>query len=174
MKKIIMALLVMSLISMFLIGCQDTTEEVVGTPNPASTNCVDEGGEVEIKDGEGGQYGLCNFDDGSVCEEWDLFNGDCEKGAVFADLTNCESYFDGCNTCMVANSTVMGCTMMACDEGATKDAKCLKYKIPENCVSWFDGCNTCAISADSPVQACTAKFCSEEDMQEPKCLEFAE
>jgi len=124
-KQIIVSLLAISLVSIFLAGC--ATKEVIGTPNPASTNCVDQGGEIEIKDGEDGQYGLCKFDDGSVCEEWDLFRGDCEKGTIFADLTNCESYFDGCNTCTVANRTMMACTMMMCDESTLQEAKCLKF-----------------------------------------------
>lgn len=45
----------------------------VGIANPASTNCVNLGGTLEIVDGEGGQYGLCHLPDGRVCEEWGLF-----------------------------------------------------------------------------------------------------
>lgn len=46
----------------------------VGLANPASTNCVKQGGRLEIrKDATGGQYGVCLFPDGRVCEEWALF-----------------------------------------------------------------------------------------------------
>lgn len=47
--------------------------------NPASVNCVQKGGELEIRlNEEGGQYGVCVFLDGSECEEWALFLGECE------------------------------------------------------------------------------------------------
>lgn len=50
--------------------------------NPASVNCVEEGGSLEIKDGPIGQYGICYFEDNRQCEEWALFNGDCPKGGI--------------------------------------------------------------------------------------------
>ncbi len=59
-------------------------EDVVGLPNPASVYCVDEGGTLEIReDVDGNQTGFCIFDDGSECEEWKLFNGECKKGDFF-------------------------------------------------------------------------------------------
>jgi putative hemolysin len=46
----------------------------VGLANPAATNCARQGGRSEIrKDASGGQYGVCLFVDGRVCEEWALF-----------------------------------------------------------------------------------------------------
>jgi len=51
--------------------------------NPASEYCVGVGGTLEIRTQEdGGQYGVCIFSDGSECEEWALYNGDCQKGLV--------------------------------------------------------------------------------------------
>ncbi|MBI4079693.1 DUF333 domain-containing protein [Candidatus Kaiserbacteria bacterium] len=53
-------------------------EENVGIANPASTNCVNLGGTLEIVDGTEGQFGLCHLPDGRVCEEWALFrDGSC-------------------------------------------------------------------------------------------------
>jgi len=53
----------------------------VGLANPASVNCVSEGGQTEIRtDEEGNQYGICKFSDGSECEEWQFFRGECHKG----------------------------------------------------------------------------------------------
>jgi putative hemolysin len=52
---------------------QAPVEQGVGIANPASTNCVKLGGTLEIADGDEGQYGLCHFPDGRVCEEWALF-----------------------------------------------------------------------------------------------------
>jgi putative hemolysin len=50
-------------------------------PNPASANCVDQGGTLEIRqDADGGEYGMCVFGDGSECEEWALLRGTCSPG----------------------------------------------------------------------------------------------
>ena len=101
-------------------------EKRVGLANPASTNCVENGGVLEIVDGEDGQYGLCKFDDGSICEEWAFMRGECKKGDAKIDLTNCESYFDGCNTCFVKDGIVGGCTRMYCSPEMMEEPKCLK------------------------------------------------
>jgi len=46
--------------------------------NPASVYCEDRGGSLEIRtDDQGGQVGFCLFDDGSECEEWSYFRGEC-------------------------------------------------------------------------------------------------
>ncbi|MEK7160486.1 MAG: DUF333 domain-containing protein [Patescibacteria group bacterium] len=51
-----------------------------GLANPASVNCVNEGGILEIRNDEiGGQYGICKFSDGSECEEWKFFRGECQR-----------------------------------------------------------------------------------------------
>jgi putative hemolysin len=52
---------------------------VVGLVNPAPTNCARLGGRSEIRKGaSGGQYGVCVFLDGRVCEEWSLLrDGSC-------------------------------------------------------------------------------------------------
>ncbi|MGE0095238.1 MAG: DUF333 domain-containing protein [Alphaproteobacteria bacterium] len=51
----------------------------VGLANPAAVNCTKQGGRSEIrKDASGGQYGVCLFVDGRVCEEWALLrDGAC-------------------------------------------------------------------------------------------------
>jgi putative hemolysin len=57
------------------------TNDNTGLANPASTNCVDRGGELTIKkDGTGGEYGMCVFGNGDECEEWALFRGECQPG----------------------------------------------------------------------------------------------
>lgn len=51
--------------------------------NPASQNCIDKGGSLEIKkDSEGNEYGVCLFEDNRQCEEWALMHGDCPMGGV--------------------------------------------------------------------------------------------
>jgi putative hemolysin len=50
-----------------------------GLPNPASAHCEAQGYSLEIRtDEQGGQYGICIFPDGSQCEEWEYYRGECE------------------------------------------------------------------------------------------------
>jgi putative hemolysin len=47
-------------------------------PNPASVYCEEHGGSLEIRSAaDGGQYGVCIFPDGSECEEWAFYRGEC-------------------------------------------------------------------------------------------------
>jgi putative hemolysin len=49
--------------------------------NPASENCVRQGGTLLIQErGDGGQFGVCLFEDNRQCEEWALLRGDCPVG----------------------------------------------------------------------------------------------
>jgi putative hemolysin len=58
-----------------------------GIANPASENCVKQGGTLEIRKGAGGEVGYCKFADGSECEEWALMRGECKpkSAAAFTD-----------------------------------------------------------------------------------------
>ncbi len=48
--------------------------------NPASTYCLDQGGELELRENEdGGQVGYCVFENGNECEEWLFYRGECEQ-----------------------------------------------------------------------------------------------
>lgn len=52
-----------------------------GMPNPASAYCEEHGGTVEIVTAaDGSQAGLCRFPDGSACDEWAYFRGECAPG----------------------------------------------------------------------------------------------
>ncbi len=54
-----------------------------GLPNPASVYCQEQGGQLEIRqDSQGGQYGVCIFEDGSECDEWAFYRGECEPGQM--------------------------------------------------------------------------------------------
>jgi putative hemolysin len=54
-----------------------------GLANPASENCIAEGGELRIETaGDGGQYGVCMFEDNRQCEEWALLRGECPVGGI--------------------------------------------------------------------------------------------
>jgi len=60
--------------------------------NPASENCVTQGGALEIRQGEGGEVGYCVFADGSECEEWALMRGECAPGQAPASFTDPFAY----------------------------------------------------------------------------------
>lgn len=49
-----------------------------GMPNPASAYCEQNGNELEIHTAEdGSQSGVCVFSDGSACDEWAYYRGEC-------------------------------------------------------------------------------------------------
>lgn len=53
----------------------------VSIANPASVNCTKLGGSLIIeKRGDGGEYGLCYFEENRACEEFALMRGDCPYG----------------------------------------------------------------------------------------------
>ena len=55
-----------------------TTTTKVFLPNPASVFCRDQGYRLEIRtDENGGQFGVCVFDDGGECEEWAFYRQEC-------------------------------------------------------------------------------------------------
>lgn len=50
----------------------------VNMPNPASVYCEENGNQLEILTADdGSQSGLCVFPDGSTCDEWAYYNGEC-------------------------------------------------------------------------------------------------
>jgi putative hemolysin len=50
-------------------------------PNPASVYCEQHGGKLEIVTAaDGSQSGVCIFPDGSECDEWAYFRGECKPG----------------------------------------------------------------------------------------------
>lgn len=56
-------------------------------PNPASFYCEQQGYRLEIRTAtDGSQYGICVFPDGSECEEWAYYRGEClprEDGELY-------------------------------------------------------------------------------------------
>lgn len=68
-----------------LVSCVPRSPQKTGpTPkmqmaNPASVYCERNGGKLEIRrPASGGEYGVCVFPDGSECEEWAYFRGECK------------------------------------------------------------------------------------------------
>jgi hypothetical protein len=79
MKKSFLIVTALSLAAL-LISCQ--TASPTGIANPASENCVQEGGTLEIRTNKNGEYGVCLFEDNRQCEEWALMRGDCPDGGL--------------------------------------------------------------------------------------------
>jgi len=54
----------------------------VNMPNPASVYCMRNGNKLEIHTAaDGSQNGVCVFPDGSTCDEWAYFRGECGPAA---------------------------------------------------------------------------------------------
>jgi hypothetical protein len=54
----------------------------VSLPNPASVYCREQGNKFEIRTAaDGSQSGVCIFLDGSTCDEWAYFRGECAPAA---------------------------------------------------------------------------------------------
>jgi putative hemolysin len=63
------------------------TVGAAGLPNPASVYCEENGGKLDIrKDSSGGEYGVCVFPDGSECDEWAYFRGECRPAKESAPV----------------------------------------------------------------------------------------
>jgi putative hemolysin len=60
---------------------QSASTPVPNMPNPAAVYCEQQGGKPEIVTAaDGSQSGLCAFPDGSQCDEWAYFRGECKPG----------------------------------------------------------------------------------------------
>ena len=81
MKQILIVILMLTTLAV-IAACAPPPPPVAepNLPNPASVHCADQGGKLEIRDEAGGQVGYCLFDDGSECEEWAFFKGECAPG----------------------------------------------------------------------------------------------
>ena len=85
MNRLVRWSLCLLLVTLFLGACeappQSTPAPQPQLANPASQNCIAQGGKLEIrKRPDGGEYGVCLFEDNRQCEEWALFYGDCPVG----------------------------------------------------------------------------------------------
>ena len=74
---VVIIIVSVSLTSKFSVQTKDETGTRIA--NPASVNCTKNGGKLSIVDKPEGQVGMCTFSNGTVCEEWAYFRGECEK-----------------------------------------------------------------------------------------------
>lgn len=96
--------------------------------NPASTYCVHSGGTLQIqKRGDGGEYGICFFEDNRQCEEWALFRGECPlKGLKITGYTTPAAVY-----CVIQGGKINGsqsdCVLpnkKSCHVNALYDGRC--------------------------------------------------
>ena len=82
-KIIILTLILMALTACSVFKVEKTESEPTDNPqvnmsNPASVYCEQNGNQLEIVTAEdGSQSGVCVFPDGSSCDEWAYFRGEC-------------------------------------------------------------------------------------------------
>jgi putative hemolysin len=76
----LLGMVALSILLLTFVGCNAQNEieqEKMQLANPASVHCAEQGGNLEMRTDEHGQYGVCIFDDGSECEEWKYYRGEC-------------------------------------------------------------------------------------------------
>jgi Tol biopolymer transport system component/putative hemolysin len=83
--------IVLVLASVLISGCgTGTVEPTTGLANPASVYCEEQGYTLEIRTDENGEYGVCIFPDGSECEEWAFYRGECKQASASTSETGAE------------------------------------------------------------------------------------
>lgn len=84
--------------------------------NPASEYCIQQGGTMKIRtQPNGSQNGVCTFLDGSECEEWAFYRGECQPGTYFSYKLSCQNDNDCVPaTCCHPNSCVNKEYLPAC------------------------------------------------------------
>lgn len=70
-----------------------TSAPTMGMANPASVYCEQQGNKLEIRTAaDGSQIGVCIFPDGSECEEWAYYRGECNSGTLTVDKLVIETF----------------------------------------------------------------------------------
>merc|ERR1719210_1223650 len=115
----------------------------------------------------------------------------------------CQTWWDGCNRCEVANGKLGKCTKMHCAPERETKPYCMKGKepqtpgptasmtfspsvspttgpthppataIPSWCQTWWDGCNRCEV-ANGKLGTCTKMHCAPERETKPYCMKGKE
>lgn len=79
-RKLLIALCIV-IVTFLLTSCilrRVTPTPNANMPNPASVYCEEHGGKLDIRtDAAGGQAGVCVFPNGSECDEWAYYRGEC-------------------------------------------------------------------------------------------------
>src|SRR3989338_1561990 len=132
-------------------------------PNPASVFCEEQGGKVEIVNEAGGQRGICVLADGTRCDEWAYFRGECPECGECPQLSPAPPHCpDG--VVVPGGKDKCGCTLPAqcveknvCTAESREVEFCTKEYRPV--CGWFNEsikciAYPCAITASNPCEAC--------------------
>lgn len=108
-----------------------STTFISSGPNPASAFCTQQGGTLSLQTrGDGGQYGLCTFEDNSACEEWAMFRSECPIGGVkttgFDTIQQKYCAWSGGSTLAVEDATCTFSNGVTCDDLAFYNGTCPK------------------------------------------------
>ncbi len=79
MKNFLTIFFIFSVLLLTVYACKDKSDEVK-LRNPASVFCGENGGKTSIRIENYGDVGFCLFNDGTECEEWAYFRGECQPG----------------------------------------------------------------------------------------------
>ncbi len=144
--------------------CNDTTQNATGLANPASVNCVNQGGTLEIRDTPQGQIGVCHVN-GTECEEWALFRGEgcvAPNETVEADNGTALVGPTGFVACTPEQRNVGACTMDYTPVCAQVDngIRCIKAPCPSTGNKTYS--NACGACSDPNVIGYTPGACAEE------------
>jgi putative hemolysin len=72
-------MLIVTVLSASCSPSQTSPTTAPNMPNPASVYCEQNGGTLDLRqDASGGVAGVCIFPDGSECDEWAYFRGECK------------------------------------------------------------------------------------------------
>ncbi len=96
MKRMVIALMAIGVLAVAACGAQATPMPEAGKPNPASVFCGEKGFTLEIRTAaDGSQQGFCLFPDGTECDEWAFYRGECgpKQDASGAQIANPASAF---------------------------------------------------------------------------------
>ena len=81
MKAKIIVLVLIGALVVAACGGKATETPQANMPNPAAVFCEEQGYKVEIRTAaDGSQQGFCVFPDGTECDEWAFFRGECGPG----------------------------------------------------------------------------------------------
>ena len=68
-------------VALFLMAAAAGAQTPPQLANPASQGCIAKGGKLVMdRRPDGGEFGVCLFEDNRQCEEWALFRGQCPPG----------------------------------------------------------------------------------------------
>jgi len=133
-----------------IVGCTAPAEPAA-VANPASEYCVEQGGILVIQQrDDGGEYGVCTFEDNRQCEEWAMLQGDCPVGGI---------KITGYATQAAQYCAITGGTYQVSDSSSDEEQGSCTLPDGQTCDVWAYFRGEC--TASSGYQPLAADTCSE-------------